>query len=110
VTFNPIKVSKHFGASSPAILLALAEGTFFGQASAPVLISFYHVNHGSEPKKYFSIKLMSAAIESDELSDSESRPLVNDMETVSFDYGVITITDLVTGNSSCWNRIRNTRC
>jgi type VI protein secretion system component Hcp len=98
---------KHFGASSPAILLALAEGTFY---SSPVLINFYHVSRNREPRKYFSIALSSAAIESDELSDSATRPAINDMETVSFDHGVITMTDLVSGNSSCWNRIKNIRC
>jgi len=110
VTFNPIKISKHFGASSPAILLSIAEGTFYDSSASPVLISFYHVRHEGPPHKYFSIKLSSAAIQSVELSDSETRPLVNDLESISFDYGVITITDLITGNSSCWNRIRNIRC
>jgi type VI secretion system Hcp family effector len=107
VTFNPIKLSKHFGASSPAILLALAQGTVY---QGPVLINFYHVTRGGEPKKYFSIALSTVAIESDELSDSETRPLINDMETVSFDYGVIAITDLASGNASCWNRIKNNQC
>jgi len=110
VTFNPIQVSKHFGASSPAVLLALATGTVYSPGTGgPVVINFYHVNHGS-PHKYFSIQLSIAALASDQLSDSESRHSLDDLETLSFDYGVITLTDVTTGNTSCWNRVQNTRC
>lgn len=110
ITFNPISISKHFGASSPAILLSIAQGTFYDQGSGPVLISFYHLNRNGPASKYFSIKLSTAAIQSVDLSDSETRPHVNDLESVGFDYGIITITDLATGNSVCWNRIANRRC
>ena len=104
-SFSAFVFVKFFGASTPGLFLATAEGRNWTTA----IINFYHATHVLQ--KYYTITLTHAIVQSIQYADTEGTTLTtNATESLSLLYTQIQLHDLVSNQTSCWNIVSNKSC
>ena len=103
--FSGLTLLKHFGASSPALFLDIAEGRHLNTAT----VSFYHLDKDG-PQLFYKINLVESYIVVDQISGSEQNAIARDAETITLRPRLISFEDVATGSSSCFDFAKNAVC
>lgn len=96
--FSDLSIVKKFGESSAPLFLLAATGEHLPTAT----VSFYRVKQGV-PAKYYTIKLDDVTVASQQWVGNSNGVDAADSESVAFTYSRITLTNIETGTSTCYD-------
>ena len=104
--FGDMMIHKRFDGSSPALFLGLVTGKLFPNAE----ITFFQQSGGGKLTKSFTIALTTIVVTKFATDDASDQIHLTAQEQINLFYAKIQLKDEVTGNTACFDVLRNVKC